>query len=82
MLQLLFAQFQTTWGEVVETLARNPGTSLEVLCESIWLLARWRSWDKELVDQIGQMAKDVFFQAHRSDGMAPLQLAAMQGDGS
>lgn len=37
MLQLLFAQFQTTWGEVVETLARNPGTSLEVLCESIWL---------------------------------------------
>jgi hypothetical protein len=45
-------------------------------------LARWRSWDKELVDQIGQMAKDVFFQAHRSDGMAPLQLAAMQGDGS
>lgn len=26
MLQLLFAQFQTTWGEVVETLARNPGT--------------------------------------------------------
>ena len=33
--------------EVVETLARNPGTSLE---------------------------------AHRSDGMAPLQLAAMQGD--